>query len=304
MKLLQTKWYRPGGRSTPRRSSSCASTSRCKPETCCAHLRARFESHPFIAAGASRGRGAGAAARDRSPAPLQAFTGKVRARARPRRRPRRSRLRAGEGLGQEAVQAGARPGGAAGDDAGAAGELGQARDSTGACRRSAGLAASGPRAVLHDQGRSRRSSSTAFRCEAACDPDNGNPILFTRAGEGDGVRRGARGDATSPTPRREPRRSRRRQPAPRRAGSATSRDELDARGRGLRSPQPPATTWLVDAAADADRRPTARRSATRGPGSVENWHQRAFTSFGDGHGVWEKRRRRGAAVLRAQLPRT
>ena len=23
-------------------------------------------------------------------------------------------------------------------------------------------------------------------------------------------------------------------------------------------------------------------------GVVENWHQRAFTSFGDGHGVWEK----------------
>ena len=23
-------------------------------------------------------------------------------------------------------------------------------------------------------------------------------------------------------------------------------------------------------------------------GLVENWHQRAFTSFGDGHGVWEK----------------
>ena len=23
-------------------------------------------------------------------------------------------------------------------------------------------------------------------------------------------------------------------------------------------------------------------------GIVENWHARAFTSFGDGHGVWEK----------------
>src|SRR6185436_15155730 len=23
-------------------------------------------------------------------------------------------------------------------------------------------------------------------------------------------------------------------------------------------------------------------------GSVENWHERAFTSFGDGHGVWER----------------
>ena len=23
-------------------------------------------------------------------------------------------------------------------------------------------------------------------------------------------------------------------------------------------------------------------------GAVENWHERAFTSFGDGHGVWER----------------
>ena len=27
--------------------------------------------------------------------------------------------------------------------------------------------------------------------------------------------------------------------------------------------------------------------ATRGPALVENWHRTAFTSFGDGHGVWE-----------------
>ena len=33
--------------------------------------------------------------------------------------------------------------------------------------------------------------------------------------------------------------------------------------------------------------PTARRSATPGAVSVENWHRSAFTSFGDGHGVWE-----------------
>ena len=47
---------------------------------------------------------------------------------------------------------------------------------------------------------------------------------------------------------------------------------------------------------------TVRRSATRGSGVVENWHNRAFTSFGDGHGVWEKRRWRAAAVLRAEFP--
>jgi hypothetical protein len=34
-------------------------------------------------------------------------------------------------------------------------------------------------------------------------------------------------------------------------------------------------------------------------GVVENWHELAFTSFGDGHGVWEGGRRTAAAVLLA-----
>ena len=36
-------------------------------------------------------------------------------------------------------------------------------------------------------------------------------------------------------------------------------------------------------------------------GSVENWHRTAFTSFGDGHGVWETSGGIRAAVLRPEL---
>ena len=49
-------------------------------------------------------------------------------------------------------------------------------------------------------------------------------------------------------------------------------------------------------------RQTARRSATPGRASSRTGTPRAFTSFGDGHGVWETVRRQAAAVLRAQLP--
>ena len=51
--------------------------------------------------------------------------------------------------------------------------------------------------------------------------------------------------------------------------------------------QPPDRTYVVTA-------PATLKSAdgqTLGYswlGIVENWHMRAFTSFGDGHGVWEK----------------
>ena len=49
----------------------------------------------------------------------------------------------------------------------------------------------------------------------------------------------------------------------------------------------PARTYAVT----VDAATTAADGQTLGyawTGSVENWHQRAFTSFGAGHGVWEK----------------
>src|SRR4029077_13553067 len=70
-----------------------------------------------------------------------------------------------------------------------------------------------------------------------------------------------------------------------------SRD-LTVEDAGLQTPPPP-STWLVTLpptllAADG------QALGYTWAGRVENWHQRAFTSFGDGHGVWEKG---GGAVL-------
>ena len=63
-------------------------------------------------------------------------------------------------------------------------------------------------------------------------------------------------------------------------------DELSLEDAGFQA-QPPATTFLATLPADLK----AADGQTLGytwAGLVENWHQRAFTSFGDGHGVWEK----------------
>jgi uncharacterized protein YfaS (alpha-2-macroglobulin family) len=97
--------------------------------------------------------------------------------------------------------------------------------------------------------------------------------------------------------------------------SATQAAQATAPGRFVpvaKLPVPhPRPSWALDAApsfsledAGFDRQPPAQtfsvtidgslRSADgqalgyTWAGSVENWHERAFTSFGDGHGVWER----------------
>ena len=51
--------------------------------------------------------------------------------------------------------------------------------------------------------------------------------------------------------------------------------------------QPPMTTYAVRLAASLEAEDGQRLGYTW-LGLVENWHERAFTSFGDGHGVWEQ----------------
>ena len=125
-----------------------------------------------------------------------------------------------------------------------------------------------------------------FQCTRACPADVGNRVMLPGSGEGDGVRsRGPGGGGH---------------------GCRTVRSggegEHAAAAAGLRARRRPGVLAgrcrLRSAAAGADlqrhhrllsargRRPDARLHL--GWGSVENWHERAFTSFGDGHGVWER----------------
>jgi uncharacterized protein YfaS (alpha-2-macroglobulin family) len=50
--------------------------------------------------------------------------------------------------------------------------------------------------------------------------------------------------------------------------------------------QPPASTWAVTLPSDL-KSADGQTLGYTWMGIVENWHQPAFTSFGDGHGVWE-----------------
>ena len=129
-----------------------------------------------------------------------------------------------------------------------------------------------------------------FRCRTACDPEEYNPLLLRAAVTPRVLRRVLKvSDVTDPA-----------KSAPvlpkKRAGTAEEDAELDEdrpydrttavtlddAGYSLR----PARTYSVG----VDRGLTAQDGQVLGYtwiGSVENWHQNAYSSFGGGHGVWE-----------------
>ena len=126
-----------------------------------------------------------------------------------------------------------------------------------------------------------------FHCTAACPADRGNTLRFRGAVKADGVCGGGRRRR-----RHRPDRSRFPRPGPKPAAA-------DA---GVRAGREPARSRSRTPASSGSRRraPTRSRvdSSLRSAdgqtlgytwsGTVENWHERAFTSFGDGHGVWER----------------
>ena len=77
------------------------------------------------------------------------------------------------------------------------------------------------------------------------------------------------------------------------AAPAAQSSEFDGSGEyytleDLRFPtQPPMTTYAVRVAASLESQ-DGQRLGYPWLGLIENWHERAFTSFGDGHGVWEQ----------------
>jgi hypothetical protein len=123
--------------------------------------------------------------------------------------------------------------------------------------------------------------AASFMCRQTCDPSGYNPVRFTvdvnvaKFARALGVR-----DLTDP--------AREQAILPTSAVKSTSYDEGE--GHAVEDAgfdrQPPAHTWLyrLDPSLEA-----ADGQILGYPwvGIVENWHERAFTSFGDGHGVWE-----------------
>jgi uncharacterized protein YfaS (alpha-2-macroglobulin family) len=124
---------------------------------------------------------------------------------------------------------------------------------------------------------------TGFWCTAQCDADRRNPIrtrsLVRTADFASAL------EVTKLAPGAE-----QRVPKP----AATRRDESDLDyGGGLviedagYDPQPPASRYAVTLAPGM-KSADGQTLGYTWLGVVDNWHMRAFTSFGDGQGVWEK----------------
>jgi uncharacterized protein YfaS (alpha-2-macroglobulin family) len=121
----------------------------------------------------------------------------------------------------------------------------------------------------------------SVQCRRECTPSGYNPVPFTT--EVSAARFAAALTATDITdPARE------QAVAKRAPGLTAPRDIGTAHGvedAGF-DPQPPARTWALR----LDPTLIAEDGQTLGYpwiGVVQNWNHRAFTSFGDGHGVWE-----------------
>ena len=130
-----------------------------------------------------------------------------------------------------------------------------------------------------------------FQCRVQCDPDGWNPISL-RQGIDIAVARKALSIRNVSHPSRQP------IVAPAKAAQRTSEWEYDApdsislEDAGYNR-QPPDTKYVFR----LDSTLQSLDGQTLGYtwlDVVENWHARAFTSFGDGHGVWESS---GGAVL-------
>ena len=125
-------------------------------------------------------------------------------------------------------------------------------------------------------------------CVSGCAPDMWNPIRLRQRALTSNVRRAfSAADVTTATPR----------PVARKAGAPPEGDSDRGEAFTLEDlgydPQKPNSTYALR----VDPKLTALDGQTLGypyTAVVENWHHRAFTSFGDGHGVWEST---GGSVL-------
>jgi alpha-2-macroglobulin len=121
-----------------------------------------------------------------------------------------------------------------------------------------------------------------FDCTSGCDPERWNPARLRADAAADNWRK-AMSVIDITDPKRERAMPRSSKPPRRHPNDEVSWLTLEDAGFDR---QPPARTFLVR----VDGNLQAADGQTLGHnwiGIVENWHQRAFTSFGDGHGVWE-----------------
>jgi alpha-2-macroglobulin len=122
-----------------------------------------------------------------------------------------------------------------------------------------------------------------FHCRTACEPELSNDIEIRVP-----VKTEAFAAATNAVDITDPQRERAMTKSTPKKRETWQRDEsrlLSLEDAGLQA-QPPSSTWVATISSDLHSSDDQTLGYTWA-GVVENWHQRAFTSFGDGHGVWE-----------------
>ena len=134
-----------------------------------------------------------------------------------------------------------------------------------------------------------------FRCTAECDADGWNPLRMRSevkvadfAAALARVRHHRRGAACSKDGEAA---------RPRRDYELDASAALTLEDAGFAA-QPPARNYAVTRA-PISKSADGQTLGYTWAGIVDNWHQRAFTSFGDGHGVWEKAAARCCRSTRA-----
>ena len=278
--LVQTNWYRPGGRFDAAPIVVLRFSQSVKQDEVAAHVRATFERHEFVPPVIS----AAAQTRLRSidPVAYQAFTEKVqRARAAAQATSPvlltpavdwdKKRFKPSPDMVVFQAATPVPP------------ESWVRIETDGRIPSVAGLAVSG-RSQNYTIKVAPSFLVRRFDCESVCDPDDNNPIELRNA-----VKAAAFAAALQVTDVTDPRRERalvKAKPRPRESWEQDQSDSLSIEDAGFPA-QPPASTYLAVLPADLK----AVDGQTLGytwAGLVETWHQRAFTSFGDGHGVWEK----------------
>ena len=280
VKLLQTNWYRRDGRAGAQMVILLRFNQRVRPTDLLSHVTAAFERHdwapPVLPASTE------AQLRQMDPQAPAAFNAKVAATRAIAESNAACLDPVDERLGQEEVPAGAYAAGLRNDDGCASREPRALADRRARCRRRAGRAApaSDQQFTIEVE---KAFFIDGFSCSTECDPERWNPVgmrsdvkvaEFAKAVKAlDLTAAPARPVTKAATPRARP---------------DYERDEgkdLTLEDAGFNA-QPPSRTYAVT----IDSSLTSSDGQTLGyswTGTAANWHQRAFTSFGDGHGVWE-----------------
>ena len=280
VRLLQTQWYRPGGRYDAAPIVILRFNQAVKAGDVAAHVSAHFENHPFDTPQLSSA--AQARLRASEPASLQAFDAKVRN--------ARASASAAEPVTLRLAPDWDKKKFPPARDMVVVEVTTPAPPDSWVTIEIDGRIPSlmGPAVSQKPQDYTVKVERTffidGFHCHEQCDPDWSNNVRMRVL-----VKADAFASAMSAVDITDSARERVVAKSTPKKRETWQRDEsaaLSVEDAGFQA-QPPATTWAVTISSDVK----ASDGQTLGytwAGIVENWHQRAFTSFGDGDGVWEK----------------